>query len=76
MDRRNARRRLLLIREPIGSEPPEITAGRLATIGEVVGDIKVDEIVDAAYICLETTASDYTVLGIARGWRIWHPRRR
>ena len=72
----NARRRVLLIKEPIGREPPKATAEKLAAIGEVLGDIKIDEIVDAAYIALDTAASDYAIRGIARGWRIWHPRRR
>ena len=69
-------RRLLLTQEPIGAVPPEYVAERLAAIGTVVGEIKIDDLADVAYIVLDTDAGDSAVLGIACGWRIWRGPRR
>lgn len=63
------RRRVLLMREPIGNCVPEDVAHNLAAIGEV-GGIKVDDLADVAYIVLDTEASDYALKGFAPGWRI------
>lgn len=65
-----AKRRLLLIREPIGDCVPEQVAEEIASIATVLG-VKVDDLADVAYIVIETEATDYAVLGIARRWRIW-----
>jgi hypothetical protein len=67
------KRRVMLIREPLGGSYE--VADKLAEIGDILG-VKVDEIADTAYIVIESSASEYALLGIAHGWRIWRGPRR
>lgn len=69
------KRQVMLIRDPLGWRNAYEVAAKLAEIGDILG-VKVDEIVDVAYIVIASSASEYALLGVAHGWRIWHPRRR
>lgn len=69
------KRRVMLMREPLGGCNAYEVADELAEIGDILG-VKVDEIVDVAYIVVGSSASEYALLGIAHGWRIWRGPRR
>ena len=66
----SARRRVLLIREPIGHCVVEEVAERLSAIATVYAAWD-DGCADVAYITMETDASEYTIRGLAPGFRIW-----
>lgn len=67
------KRRVMLIQEPLDIRNAYLVADKLTVLGgDILGGIKLDEIADAAYIVMDTAASEYAIKGVARGWRIWH----